>query len=90
MSTQLVFVCDRHEVATDSNSEVPAWPVQDAGGHWHYEAFPGQRVAYTQRDVNFAVQVAAMPAAEVAALDMDDLPSDVYFTGSEWFREVAA
>lgn len=28
---QLVWVCDRYELADDNNSEVPNWPVQDEG-----------------------------------------------------------
>lgn len=83
-SEQLVRVCDHFEIADDSNSEVPEWPVQDEGARWHHEAFQGQRVAYDRAHVHFGIQV--VPCAEPE--DMDDIPSDVYFANEKWWRAV--
>ena len=54
---QLVWICDSHEVADERNSEIPQWPVQDEGGRWHHEQFPGQRVVYDHARVDFGFQV---------------------------------
>lgn len=87
-TTQLIYVCGRCEVADSSNSEVPEWPVQDQGAHWHYSRFDGQRVAYDRAQVEFGFLATPMAAEEVAALDMDDLPSDVYIVGDDFFRAI--
>jgi hypothetical protein len=76
---QLIFIADHHEVADQFNSEIPDWPVQDMGGRWHHQQFDGQRVAYTPRSVEFGFLARRMSANEVARLDMDDLPSHVYW-----------
>lgn len=81
---QLVWVCDRYELADDNNSEVPNWPVQDEGGHWHREEFPGQRVAYDRAHVNFGIRVE--PCDPPA--DLDDIPQGVYLTEGRWWKEV--
>jgi len=80
---QLVWVCDTYEVADDRNSEVPEWPVQDAGGRWNHELFPGQRVAYDRANVNFGIQV-----EEIDDPQLEELPPDIYFDGSKFYREV--
>ena len=85
-ATQIIFVCDRSEIADNSNSETPAWPVQDQSGRWNYEQFPGQRVTFKGDRVEFGFLANQMPAEEVAGLDMDDLPSDVYIVGRDFYR----
>ena len=88
MTTQIIFVCDRTEIADGNNSETPEWPVQDQGGHWNYEQFPGQRVTFSGPRVGFGFLASPMTADDVAGLDMDDLPSDVYIVGREFYRAV--
>lgn len=86
MTTQLIFICDHHEVADSDNSEIPNWPIQDQGGHWNHSQFDGQRVAYDRAHVEFGFLATPMPPEEVAALDMDDLPGDVYIADGNFYR----
>ena len=82
---QLVWICDSHEVADERNSEIPQWPVQDEGGRWHHEQFPGQRVVYDHARVDFGFQVKPCAAPD----DSDDIPSDVYLSrDGRWWKEV--
>lgn len=85
-ATQLIYVCDRCEIADSSNSEVPEWPVQDQGAHWHYSQFDGQRVAYDRARVEFGFLANRMSADDISALDMDNLPSDVYVVGNDFYK----
>jgi hypothetical protein len=87
-ATQLIYVCDRCEIADSSNSEVPEWPVQDSGGRWNYERFPGQRVAYSRAQVEFGFLANPMTDDEAASLDMDDLAGDVFVVGDDFFKAV--
>lgn len=87
-TTQLIYVCDRCEIADSSNSETPEWPVQDQGAHWNYSKFDGQRVAYDRARIEFGFLANLMSAEEVSTLDMDDLPSDIYVVGSDFYKSV--
>ena len=65
MTTQLVWNgCDMDVVADERNSEVPAWPVQDEGGRWHYEQFKGQRVVFSGAHVHFGFLAVEIGKAE--------------------------
>lgn len=87
-AVQLIYVCDRFEIADSSNSETPEWPVQDQGGHWNYERFSGQRAAYNRACVEFGFIANPMTQEEITALDMEDLPSDVYIVGDDFFKAI--
>lgn len=87
-TTQLIYGCDRHEIADSSNSETPEWPVQDQGAHWHYSQFDGQRVAYDRGRVEFGFLAKRMSDDEISDLDMDDLPSDVYVVGNDFYKSI--
>ena len=50
---QIIYTGNQYEAADRSNSELPEWPVQDSGAHWHHEEFEGQRVIYRGGDVFF-------------------------------------
>jgi len=66
MTTQLVWNgCDMDVVADERNSEIPAWPVQDEGGRWHYEQFKGQRVVFSGAHVHFGFLAVEVDKAEV-------------------------
>jgi hypothetical protein len=68
--TQIIYTGNEYEEADRSNSEVPEWPVQDNGAHWHHEQFDGQRVHFTRSDVHFGFE------AEYIG-DVDDISDDV-------------
>lgn len=65
---QVINTGNEFEVADRMNSESPEWPVQDQGGHWHYEQFEGQRVVFRGAGVFFGFE-----CEEVAE---EDVPRD--------------
>ena len=86
--TQLIRICGSYEIANDSNSEVPDWPVQDQGARWHNSKFAEQRVAYDRARVEFGFLAEPISAKDAATLDIDDLPDDVYVIGSNFYRSI--
>ena len=50
---QIIWTGNSYEETDFGNSDIPEWPVQDAGAHWHYEQFEGQRVHFTRSNVYF-------------------------------------
>lgn len=87
-TTQIIYVCDRCEIADSSNSETPEWPVQDQSGRWNHSKFDGQRATYDRARVEFGFLANRMSTAEVSGLDMDDLPSDVYVVGNDFYKAI--
>ena len=87
-TAQLINTGNEYEIADDRNSEIPTWPVQDQGAHWHSSEFEGQRVVYDCARVEFGFLANIMSDEEVAALDLDDLPSEVYSVGLDFYRAV--
>ena len=65
---QQIWVGDGYEVATDDNSEIPEWPIQDAGGRWRYEEFDGQRVRFDRGHVDFGFLEESSPEPQPATL----------------------
>ena len=76
--TQLIWTGNEYEIASDANSELPVWPVQDEGGRWHQKQFAGQRVAYDRQRASFGFRVKKLTDEEVKKLDLDDLPDNVF------------
>lgn len=89
ISTQLIHIDNRCVIADDNNSEIPKWPVQDQGAHWHYSKFTGQRIAYNRTHVSFGFEARRMSVDEVATLNMSDLPSDVEVIGDVFYKAVS-
>ena len=87
MTTQIICTGNEYKIADSTNSELPIWPVQDEGGHWHYEQFAGQRCYFTQREVHFGFMATEVAEHDVP-LDADgDLDLDELFRcndGSIW------
>lgn len=77
---QLIFdECDSYVFVEDSKAVIPQWPVQDEGGRWHAEAFPGQRVLYGRRAVNFGFLADEIPVpGDDESLDGIYLVQDVH------------
>lgn len=63
--TQIIFTGDTYEEADRSNCEIPDWPVQDEGAHWHYEQFDGQCVKYKNQTVHFGFEAEEIPEKDV-------------------------
>lgn len=99
MTTQVIFEPRGEYVIADaSNSALPRWPVQDCEARWHHEQFPGQRVSFSPRNVEFGIAVREATdgeAAELDALAQDEgceLPSNAYRIrcprGHAWYIEI--
>jgi len=88
---QLIFVGDHYEIADSSNSEIPKWPVQDEGGHWHSRQFSGQRARFDRSHVDFGFQAIRINEKDIpidadGELDLDG----VFIVGDALYTEPRA
>jgi hypothetical protein len=75
---QLIWTGNEYEIADATNSDRPDWPVQDQGGRWHREQFPGQVVCFREAQVHFGFNAVAVadqevPRAADGELNLNDL-----------------
>lgn len=85
---QLICISDNYEISESSNSEIPAWPIQDQAGRWHYSEFDGQRVAYDRARVEFGFLASRLSEDEINSLDMNDIPSGIFVAGADFYKSI--
>lgn len=92
-NTQIIWTGNEYEVADNSNSEIPEWPVQDSGARWHYKKFDGQRVHFNQEQVDFGFLAEEVPENEVPRdengfidADHEFFNGDIFIVGREVYR----
>ena len=79
MTTQLIYDgLDYTEAANCALAELPNWPVQDSGAHWHHEQFAGQMAVFHTSEVHFGFLAAEVleqdvPRDKDGEMDLSDL-----------------
>ena len=83
---QIIWTGNYYELVYDTDrAEIPKWPVMDAGAHWHYRKFKGQRVCFRDSNVHFGFL--AELVGSIADFSEDTLFQDkMYVVGSQVFR----
>jgi len=79
---QIIWTGNEYEIADDRNSEIPDWPIQDAGARWHREEFPGQRVHFDRQNVYFGIAVEEISREKLKTLTFlneADQAEDMFF-----------
>lgn len=87
-TVQLIYIGNECKLADPQNSEIPDWPVEDQGGHWHRSAFVGQRAAFGQNSVEFGFLARLMDEKEVSGLNITNLPGDVFYADGQYYKQV--
>lgn len=78
-TTQIIWTGNEYELADRADrAEIPEWPVQDEGAHWHHKQFDGQCVCYRNETVHFGFEAEEIEESEVprdadGEMNLDDL-----------------
>ena len=66
VTTQIIYNGSEYEMASDcSRAELPEWPVQDSGAHWHHEQFDGQVAVFRAGEVHFGFMAEEVPEEDL-------------------------